>query len=178
MMVMDMSARLQSPLSVRFACLCHDLGKGNTPTDVLPRHIGHEARSAKLLKDVCERLRVPTDCRELADVMAREHSNIHRCQDISAAALVRLLERCDALRRPERFEHLLRACECDLRGRLGYAEAPYPQRQRLLGALTLMQTIDTNSIAAKAVETGASGLKVGELIHAARVAAVQAGLGG
>jgi tRNA nucleotidyltransferase (CCA-adding enzyme) len=178
MMVMDMSARLQSPLPVRFACLCHDLGKGNTPTDVLPRHIGHEARSAKLLKDVCERLRAPTDCRELADVMAREHSNIHRCQDISAAALVRLLERCDALRRPERFEHLLRACECDLRGRLGFSEAAYPQRQRLLEAFTSMQTVDTNSIAAKAIETGASGLKIGELIHAARVAAVQAGLGG
>jgi tRNA nucleotidyltransferase (CCA-adding enzyme) len=177
MMVMDMSARLLSPLCVRFACLCHDLGKGNTPTDVLPRHIGHEARGAKLLKEVCERLRVPTDCRELADVMAREHSNIHRCTDINAAALVRLLERCDALRRPERFEDLLLACECDLRGRLGFSEAAYPQRQRLLDAFTSMQTIDTNSIAAKAIETGASGLKIGEVIHAARVAAVQAGLG-
>jgi tRNA nucleotidyltransferase (CCA-adding enzyme) len=178
MMVMDMSARLQSPLCVRFACLCHDLGKGNTPADVLPRHIGHEARGAKLLKEVCERLRVPTDCRELADVMAREHSNIHRCTDISAAALVRLLERCDALRRPERFEHLLLASECDLRGRLGFSEAPYPQRQRLLDAFTSMQTIDTNSIASEAIKTGASGLKIGELIHAARVAAVQAELDG
>jgi tRNA nucleotidyltransferase (CCA-adding enzyme) len=177
MMVMAMSARLEAPLCVRFACLCHDLGKGNTPTDVLPRHIGHEARGAKLLKEVCERLRVPTDCRELADVMAREHSNIHRCLDISAAALVRLLERCDALRRPERFAHLLLACECDLRGRLGFSEAPYPQRQRLLKALNLIQTIDTNSIASQATETGASGIEIGELIHAARVVAVAAGLG-
>jgi tRNA nucleotidyltransferase (CCA-adding enzyme) len=177
MMVMAMSARLEAPLCVRFACLCHDLGKGNTPTDVLPRHIGHEARGAKLLKEVCERLRVPTDCRELADVMAREHSNIHRCLDISAAALVRLLERCDALRRPERFAHLLLACECDLRGRLGFSEAPYPQRQRLLDALALVHTVDTNSIASQATKAGVSGLKVGEMIHAARVAAVQAGLG-
>lgn len=178
MMVMAMSARLAAPLCVRFACLCHDLGKGNTPADVLPRHIGHEGRGAKLLKEVSERLRVPTDCRELADVMAREHSNIHRCLDFNAAALVRLLERCDALRRRERFEHLLLACECDLRGRLGFSEAPYPQRQRLLDALALMQTIDTNSIATEAATTGASGLKIGELIHAARVAAVEAGLGG
>jgi tRNA nucleotidyltransferase (CCA-adding enzyme) len=177
MMVMAMSARLQAPLCVRFACLCHDLGKGNTPADVLPRHIGHEARGAKLLKEVCGRLRVPTDCRELADVMAREHSNIHRCLDISAAALVRLLERCDALRRPERFAHLLLACECDLRGRLGFSEAPYPQRHRLLKALDLMQTVDTNSISAKAAEMGVKGLKIGEMIHAARVAAVAAGLG-
>jgi tRNA nucleotidyltransferase (CCA-adding enzyme) len=81
---------------VRFACLTHDLGKGTTPADVLPRHIGHEQRSAKLLKGLCERLRVPTDCRELADVVAREHGNIHRSGDLGAAALVRLLERCDA----------------------------------------------------------------------------------
>ena len=153
------------------------MGKGNTPADVLPRHIGHEARGAKLLKEVSERLRVPADCRELADAMAREHSNIHRCLDISAAALVRLLERCDALRRPERFVHLLLACECDLRGRLGYSEAPYPQRQRLLDALALVHTVDTNSIASEAAKTGASGSKIGEHIHTARVAAVQAGLG-
>jgi tRNA nucleotidyltransferase (CCA-adding enzyme) len=177
MMVMAMSARLETPLCVRFACLCHDLGKGNTPADVLPRHIGHEARGAKLLKQVCERLRVPTDCRELADVMAREHSNIHRCLDISAAALVRLLERCDALRRQERFEHLLLACECDLRGRLGFSEAPYPQRQRLLAALALVRSVDTNSIASEVAKTGASGTRIGEMIHIARVAAVAAGLG-
>jgi tRNA nucleotidyltransferase (CCA-adding enzyme) len=177
MMVMAMSARLATPLCVRFACLCHDLGKGNTPVDVLPRHIGHEARGAKLLKQVSERLRVPSDCRELADVMAREHSNIHRCLDISAAALVRLLERCDALRRPERFAHLLQACECDLRGRLGFSEALYPQAQRLLDALALVHIVDTSSIASEAEKTGASGLKIGEIIHAARVAAVADGLG-
>ena len=177
MMVLDMAARLHAGLPVRYACLGHDLGKGTTPADVLPRHIGHEARGAKLLKQVSERLRVPTDCRELADVMAREHSNIHRCLDISAAALVRLLERCDALRRPERFADLLLACECDLRGRLGFSEAPYPQRERLLKALTLVHTVDTNSIASEAAQTGASGIKIGEMIHAARVAVVAAGLG-
>ncbi|MEX1167341.1 MAG: multifunctional CCA addition/repair protein, partial [Hydrogenophaga sp.] len=110
MMVMDMSARLGASLPVRFACLCHDLGKGTTPPAVLPRHIGHEERSAKLLKGVCERLRVPLDCKELADVVAREHGNIHRSLELSAAALVRLLERCDAFRKPERFEEVLLAC--------------------------------------------------------------------
>jgi tRNA nucleotidyltransferase (CCA-adding enzyme) len=177
MMVLDMSARLLCPLPVRWACVCHDLGKGNTPTDVLPRHLGHETRGVDLLQPLCERLRVPTDCRELAEVMTREHSNIHRCLDAGAAALVRLIERCDALRRSERFEQVLQACECDLRGRLGYSEAVYPQRQRLLTALNSMQTVDTSSIASKAIAAGASGLKIGELIHAARVAAVQAGLG-
>ena len=119
MMVLDMAARLSAPLTVRFACLTHDLGKGTTPADVLPRHIGHEQRSARLLKAVAERLRVPVDCRETADVVAREHGNIHRSGELSAAALLRLLERCDALRKPDRFAEVLLACECDARGRLG-----------------------------------------------------------
>jgi tRNA nucleotidyltransferase (CCA-adding enzyme) len=89
MMVLDMSARLAAPLPVRFACLTHDLGKGTTPADILPRHLGHEQRSAKLLKDVCNRLRVPNECRELADVVAREHGNIHRSAEFGAAAIVR-----------------------------------------------------------------------------------------
>jgi len=176
MMVLDMAARLQTPLVVRFACLCHDLGKGNTPADVLPRHLGHEERSAKLLKGVSERLRVPTECRELADVVAREHSNIHRSTDFSPAALTRLLERCDALRKPQRMADILLACECDARGRLGHFETPYPQRPHLLKVLAAMQAVDTKTIAAEAITTGANGQKVGELIHHARVAAVQAAL--
>jgi len=177
MLVLDMCARLQVPLPVRVACLFHDLGKGNTPSDVLPRHIGHEERGAKLLKGACQRLRVPTECRELADVVAREHSNIHRCGDFSATALVRLLERCDALRKPQRFDALLLACECDVRGRLGFSEHTYPQRQQLLAVLAIMQRVDTKTIAASAITTGATGQKLGELIHQARVDAVKQGLG-
>ncbi len=172
MMVLDMSAQLQAPLPVRFACLGHDLGKGNTPADVLPRHLGHEERSAKLLRGLCERLRVPVDCRKLAFVTAREHSNIHRSGDFGAGALVRLLERCDALRQPQRFADILLACECDARGRLGFADAPYPQRQKLLAALAAGSAIDTTKIAGEAINTGASGQKIGELMHQARVAAV------
>ena len=174
MMVLDMSARLEAPLAVRFACLCHDLGKGTTPADVLPRHIGHEARSARLLKDVCERLRVPNDCRELADIVAREHGNIHRSGDLSAAALVRLLERCDAFRKPARFDDALLACECDARGRLGHDDAAYPQRQRLLQALHAAQSVDTTMVAGAAQATGANGPQIGEKVRTARVAAVSA----
>ncbi len=177
MMVLDMSARLAAPLTVRFACLGHDLGKGTTPAEVLPRHIGHEERSARLLKGVCERLRVPVDCRELADVVAREHGNIHRSETLGAAALVRLLERCDALRKPARFHEVLLACECDARGRLGKSEIAYPQRDRLAQALVWAQSVDTASIAAQAQADGLSGPKVGERIHKARVAAVAQGLG-
>ncbi len=172
MMVLDMAARLQAPLAVRLACLTHDLGKGTTPADMLPRHIGHEQRSAKLLKGVCERLRVPTDCRELADVVAREHGNIHRSGELGAAALVRLIERCDAIRKPARFDEVLLACECDARGRLGFEEAAYPQRARLGAALVAAQSVATSVIAASAASKGVTGQKVGEMIRAARVQAV------
>ena len=172
MMVLDMAARLSAPLTVRFACLAHDLGKGTTPADVLPRHIDHETRSAELLKDVAERLRVPVDCRETADVVAREHGHIHRSTDLSAAALVRLLERCDAIRKPERFAEILQACECDARGRLGFEESAYPQRPRLLAVLAAVQSVVTREIAAQAAARGQSGPQVGALIHQARVEAV------
>ncbi len=174
MMVLDMAARLQASLAVRFACLTHDLGKGTTPANMLPRHIGHEQRSAKLLKGLCERLRVPTECRETADVVAREHGNIHRSGELGAAALVRLIERCDGIRKPARFDEILLACECDARGRLGFDEAPYPQRLRLREALAAVQSVATSVIAAHAAQAGVTGQKVGEMIHAARVQAVAA----
>ena len=178
MMVIDTSARLEASLPVRFACLMHDLGKGTTPADVLPRHIGHEERSAKLLKGVCERLRVPVDCREIADVVAREHGNIHRSGEFGAAAVVRLLERCDALRKPQRFEMVLLACECDARGRLGLEQRPYPQRDRLLQALAAARSVATASIAEEARQANESGPRVGERIQRARIDAVAAALGG
>ena len=161
LMVLDMSAHLQAPLTVRLACLCHDLGKGTTPADILPRHLGHEQRSAQLLKGLCQRLRVPNDCRELADVVAREHGNLHRCLDLNAAALVRLLERCDGFRKPARFTELLLACECDARGRLGHFDAPYSQAQHLQAVLAAAQSIATKYIATKALEDRATGQKVG-----------------
>jgi tRNA nucleotidyltransferase (CCA-adding enzyme) len=172
MMVLDMAARLEAPLPVRFACLTHDLGKGTTPADVLPRHIGHEERSARLLKGVAQRLRVPVECFELADVVAREHGNVHRSEGLGPAAVVRLLERCDAFRKPQRFAQVLQACECDARGRGGKAEAAYPQKERLLAALAAAQAVATRDIAEAAAAQGLTGPKVGERIHQARVAAV------
>ncbi len=174
LLVLDMAARLGAPLPVRYACLGHDLGKGNTPADVLPRHIGHEARSVKLLKGLGERLRVPNECRELAEVVAREHGHLHASLDLSPAATVRLLERCDAIRKPERFEQVLLACECDARGRGGLAERPYPQADRLRRALKAALAVNTAEVAARAMADGLTGPKVGERVHAARIAAVDA----
>lgn len=172
MLVLDMAARLDAPLPVRFACLVHDLGKGTTPAELLPRHIGHEQRSVDLLREVCERWRVPVELRELAEVVAREHGNIHRSEEFGAQALVRLLERCDAFRKPARFEQALLACECDARGRLGMEDRPYPQRQRLREALAAARSVATAPIAAQAQAEGAAGTKIAERIARARVTAV------
>jgi tRNA nucleotidyltransferase (CCA-adding enzyme) len=176
MLVLDMCVQLQAPLPVRVACLMHDLGKGTTAPEFWPRHLGHEERSARLLRNVCERLRVPTECRELADVVAREHGNIHRSADLGAAALVRLLERCDAFRKPARFGDVLLACECDARGRLGLHNTAYPQRSRLLAALRAAQSVATDLVAGAAALSGSKGQVIGELIHAARVEAVRVAL--
>ncbi|MEP7294832.1 MAG: multifunctional CCA addition/repair protein [Burkholderiales bacterium] len=177
MMVLDMAAQLNAGLAVRFACLCHDLGKGTTRAEELPRHLGHEGRSVTLLRDVCTRLRVPVECRELAEIVAREHGNIHRSGDLDAAAVVRLLERCDAMRRPERFREALLACECDARGRLGLHDATYPQRDRLDRALTRALAVDGARVVALAQARGASGPALAVALRTARVEAVAEGLG-
>ena len=174
MMVLDMSAQLQAPLGVRVACLMHDLGKGTTPAHVLPRHIGHEERSARLLQGVCQRLRVPVDFKELADQVAREHGNIHRSAELGPQALLRLLERCDAIRKPARVDERLLACECDARGRLGVGQRPYPQRARLQAALALALSVPTARIAAQAQLQGLKGEQIGEKVRRARLQALTA----
>jgi tRNA nucleotidyltransferase (CCA-adding enzyme) len=174
MMVVDHAAAQGYALTVRFAALAHDLGKATTPEDVLPRHIGHETRSVDLLKPLCERLRVPNECRDLAVLVAREHGNIHRVMEMGAAAIVRLFERCDALRKPARFAEALQACEADARGRLGFELRDYPQAERLRIAL----------VAARAVDAGAVALSLADkpdlikdAVHRERVRGVGVALG-
>lgn len=174
MLVLDRAAAVAAPLPVRWACLCHDLGKGTTPADLMPRHHGHEARSAKLARGLADRLRVPTDCRELADVVAREHGHIHASGSLGATALLRLFERCDALRRPTRFPLVLQACACDAQGRSGREHLPYPPASRLPGLLAAALSVDTASIALAAAERGQQGPAIGAAIQLARVAALEA----
>ncbi len=178
LLVLQAAARLGAPLPVRWACLCHDLGKGVTPPAHWPRHHGHEGHSARLAQALGERLRVPVDCRELADVVAREHGNVHRSGTLSAAALLRLLERCDALRRPQRFEGLLLACECDMRGRTGFEDRDYPPRARLWAALQAVLGADTAAASRQALAEGLKGPAVGQRVQAARLAALVQALGG
>jgi len=171
-MVLDATARAQAPLEVRFACLVHDLGKATTPAAQWPRHIGHEMRSVKLLRTLCQRLRVPQACAELAEVVAREHGNIHRSASLGAAATLRLLERCDAFRKPARFAQIVQACACDARGRLGREGDAYSQGQRLIQALQAALAIDSSAIAQAAMQAGAIGPAVGQALAKAREAAI------
>jgi tRNA nucleotidyltransferase (CCA-adding enzyme) len=178
LLVVDAAAALSAPLPARWAALLHDLGKGTTPQDEWPRHIAHEARSVELARGVCERLKVPVDCRDAALLAAREHGNVHRSDGFGAAALVRLLERCDAFRRGELFEHVLLACEADARGRTGLADRPYPQRERLLQALAAARTVAGGTVAATVpADAKDRGERISVAVHEARVAAVANALG-
>ena len=174
MMVVDHAAAQGYALAVRFAALTHDLGKATTPEDVLPRHIGHEGRSVDLLKPLCERLRVPNECRDLAVLVAREHGNIHRVMEMGAAAVVRLLERGDALRKPARFAEALQACEADARGRLGFEAREYPQAERLRVALVAARAVDAGAVAL-ALADKPSLIK--DAVHRERVRVVAAAFG-
>ena len=178
MLVLAMAVRLHAPLAVRYACLCHDLGKGTTPVEDWPRHLAHEARSVKLAAQVSARWKVPNDCRELAETVAREHGNIHRSGELNAQAVMRLLERCDAMRRPQRFQDALLACECDARGRgRGLAESAYPQRPRLAAALVAALAAPVQALAEQALTRGLGGPAIGALVRDARIKAIAAALG-
>ena len=170
LMVIDEAARHAFALPVRFAALTHDLGKATTPADILPRHHGHEARSVKLATALCDRLRVPNDCRDLSLLAARYHGDIHRAAELRPATLVTLLERTDALRRPERFSQLLQACQCDFKGRLGWADRSYDSPRLLLAVLDVVQKVDAGAIAAACNDKAS----IPERIRAERVAAVKA----
>jgi len=172
LMVIDQAAAAQAPLALRYACLCHDLGKGLTAPELLPRHIGHEGLSAQLAKQLSERWRVPNDCKELAELVAREHTHVHQSGSFGPEARLRLLERCDAWRRPERFALLLWACECDARGRLGLEMQPYPQRERLLEDWRRSQSIDLAAVSAQALAQGKTGPAIGQAVQQARLAAL------
>jgi tRNA nucleotidyltransferase (CCA-adding enzyme) len=177
MLVIDYAAERGFELPIRFAALMHDLGKGATPSETWPKHHGHEGMGPRLITALSKRLRVPTDCRDLAVMTAREHGNVSRALELRPNTIVTLFERCDAFRKPERFAQMLLASECDARGRghetheMRYRE--YPQGPYLLRALDAARGVNAGEIAGRYVENKE---KIPEAIHAARVSAVKADL--
>ena len=172
MMVIDYAASKNFSLPVRFAALMHDLGKGTTPKEVLPRHIGHEARSVSLLKDITKRLRIPTVCKELAQMVAKYHGKLHAVEEMRPSTLLTFLIELDAIRQPERLLHFLQACEADSRGRTGFEEREQPEALRLLNALDAALSIDAGAVAS-GIE---SPEKIKVAVFEARLAAIQSKL--
>ena len=169
MLVVDYAAQQHFSLPIRFAALMHDLGKGTTPADVLPRHIGHEARSEHLLKDVVKRLRVPNDCKELAKMVAKFHGKLHAVLQMRVDTLLTFLIELDAFRQPERFEDFLKACECDSRGRTGLENCALPEAEFLKIAFLKALSIDAGAVA-KQFETPE---QIKQAIFKARLAAMK-----
>lgn len=169
MMVLDDTAKHGYPLEVRFAALGHDLGKGNTPKDILPRHIGHEQRSVDLLKALCERLRVPAECRDLALLVAAQHGNVHRAKELRAATVVNLFDRCDLWRKPQRFTQILQVCQSDAHGRTGHEQDAYPQMPYLLACAAAAQAVNAGDIARACADKNL----IPEKIREARIEAVE-----
>ena len=169
MMVLDDAARHHYALEVRFAALMHDLGKGNTPKDILPRHIGHEARSVDLLRALCERLRVPGECRDLGLLVARYHGDVHRARELRPDTIVRLFQNCDAWRKPERFTQLLDACASDARGRTGHEQDDYPQARFLQRMLQAAQAVNAGEVARQCEDKNL----IAERVKEARIVAVE-----
>ena len=164
------AAQASARLPVRFAVLCHDLGKGTTPADLLPRHHGHEQRSAELVGPLCERLRVPNDCRELALAVARHHGVALRAAELRPETMLRLLTDIGALRSLQRLEDFIQACLCDHRGRLGFEDSDYPPRAPLEAALAAVRGVDAAALAQKTPPEN-----MAEAMRTARIAAIQAG---
>jgi len=169
LLVIDYGATQHYPLTVRFAALTHDLGKALTPARYLPKHHGHEHRSIELVERLCERLRVPGECRDLAVLAARYHGDVHRAQELRPATVLKLLSAADVYRRPERFEELLAACSCDFHGRSGLESRPYPQADLLRAAAAAARKVDAGGIAQRIA--GDPG-RIAAAIEAARLDAV------
>ncbi|WKZ13279.1 MAG: multifunctional CCA addition/repair protein [Gammaproteobacteria bacterium] len=168
LMALEQSARLSPKPEVHFAVLVHDLGKGTTPPRFWPRHTGHEERGVALARALCQRVGAPNRFRDLGCAVARYHGLCHRAFELRPGTILRVLEGVDAMRRPDRFEDFLLACEADARGRLGLSDTPYPQAQWLRQAREAAVAVDARALAAR----GLDGPALGEALREARVRAI------
>jgi tRNA nucleotidyltransferase (CCA-adding enzyme) len=174
MLVLGQAARLSPDPRVRFAALVHDLGKGTTPAEEWPRHVGHEERGVALVEGLCDRYRAPREYRDLGVLTARYHGQCHRALELRPVTVLGLLESLDALRRPERFERVLLACEADFRGRPGYEARAYPQAEYLRAARAAAAAVEARPL----LERGLAGPALADEIRSLRLAAIRGLPGG
>lgn len=167
LMALKEACKANYALEVRFAVLVHDLGKALTPVEELPRHIMHEERGLKPVTDVCDRLKVPTLLKNLALIVCKEHLKCHQAKNLKPGTLWRLLQRLDVLRKPEKVEAFVQACECDARGRLGLESRPYPQAKYILDAMEIVR-----NIRAQDLPSDIQGAEIGEMLIQYRIEAL------
>jgi len=165
MLVLEQAARLSNEAKVRFAALLHDLGKGTTPPEQWPRHIGHEKRSVELVQQLCQRIRPPKEYRELALLCAQYHSHSHRAFELKNSTILDTLQALDAFRRPQRFEAFLLCCTADSRGRSGFEDLPYPQADFLRRCLQVAREVDAQALA----QAGLKGPQLGKTLRRQRI---------
>jgi tRNA nucleotidyltransferase (CCA-adding enzyme) len=167
--VLEQAAVHKHSMSVRWACLLHDLGKGLTPESEWPRHIAHEHTGQRLIKAVNERFRVPRDCQELALLVGKYHTHGHRALELKPSTVLELLQNFDVYRRPQRFEEFIAACEMDARGRRGFEQRDYPQADYLRGAAEAARAVSAQPL----VERGLKGQQLGDALKNARLDALK-----
>ncbi|OYT94677.1 MAG: multifunctional CCA tRNA nucleotidyl transferase/2'3'-cyclic phosphodiesterase/2'nucleotidase/phosphatase [Pseudomonas sp. PGPPP3] len=170
LMVLQQCATQTQPLTVRWASLLHDLGKGSTPAADWPRHIAHEVRGLKQVRAVNARYKAPKDCQELALLVCEYHTHGHRALELKASTLLELLQSFDAYRRPQRFAEFVAACEMDARGRLGFEQRDYPQASYLLGAANAARAVPVQPL----LEQGFKGAELGAALQRERLQALKA----
>lgn len=169
MMVLQQACLQSKDLTVRFAALCHDFGKALTPPDNWPHHHGHEKLGIKPIKAVCERLKVPNECRDLALIMSEYHTHTHKAFELKPSTIVKLFDTIDAWRKPQRFEKFLMTCTADMRGRTGFEQAEYKQVDFLKAMFEAANKVDVKSI----VDAGYKGAEIREQLTKQRVDAVK-----
>ena len=170
LMVVEQAAKLSKDADVRFAALVHDLGKATTPKDILPKHTGHEERSVELVKSLSKRLQVPAAFRELGCLAAEFHAHVHRAFELRPATVLKVLNRVDVFRRPDRFEKFLLVCKADSRGRTGFEERPYPQAAYFSAVAHAAKDVDRSDLQ----DSELSGEEIGNEIDARRRRAIAA----
>ena len=170
LMVAAQAAKLSSSIAVRFAAQVHDLGKGVTPKSEWPSHKMHCHTGINIIKALCERVRIPNECKELALLVCGQHSNIHRAAELKPSTKLKILDKLDAWRKPERLLDVLLCCQADHAGRLGCEETPYPQRDIFLKAYQAALSVDVQLV----IRDGFQGKAIKEELDKRRIAAISA----
>ena len=168
MMVINQAARLSNDIGVIFAALCHDLGKGTTPQNILPQHIGHEARSITLTEQLCQRIRAPKDIQSLAIKVAEYHTHMHLLMELKPKTILKVIDALDAFRKPRQFEQYCLASEADFRGRPGYEDADMPNVAIFRQCYEVSKAVDIKAIMAQGIE----GKAISEVLAKQRIHAI------